>query len=245
MNDLASQNFTFISKLPLFANLEKKQLQEILKNAQIVSYKKGKILFSAAEKILNFYVVIDGMIKLFINDFDGEETILKIIDRQKSVSDIFCDYFQSNAQVVEDAKILVIPTQQIKDLIKNNFGFALNVLHETSAKNKELLNQLIQLKLTNSKQKVGQFLLGMAFEKNNGKTKTIRLKCDKSLIASYLGIKPETFSRSLQKLKDDEEITVKKDEITLLHNHSLCNYCSNEFSQKCDHRKSTFCQQNF
>lgn len=35
-------------------------------------------------------------------------------------------------------------------------------------------------------------------------------KIDNKILASYLGIKPETLSRILKKLKSDGEITIKK-----------------------------------
>ncbi|MBU6339146.1 MAG: helix-turn-helix domain-containing protein [Rickettsiales bacterium] len=104
-----------------------------------------------------------------------------------------------------------------------------------------MLDHLAKLKLANSKQKVGQFLLGVAFGKGSDKKKNVELKQDKSLIASYLGIKPETLSRTLQELKNDGEIVVEKNKITLLQNNSLCDYCDSKINSKCNNRNTSFC----
>ena len=84
----------------------------------------------------------------------------------------------------------------------------------------------------------------MSFEKSGDKTQNIQLKCDKSTIASYLGINPETFSRTLRKLKDDGEISIEQSNITLLQKQSLCKYCDSETSAKCNLRSSNFCEEN-
>lgn len=239
-----NQDFRSITKLPLLSNLSEGELREILKEAQIINCKKGKILFSQEERAFNFYIVISGMIKLFIADIDGMETTLQIIERNNFVSDIFVDTFQTNATALEDSQVLSIPLQKFRESVKNNLSLAKNIISATSSRNENLVNQLIRLKLSNAKQKVGHFLLGMSFEKGGDKTKNIQLKFDKSTIASYLGINPETLSRTLRKLKDDGEISIEQSNITLLQKNSLCSYCDNEISAKCNLRDSNLCEEN-
>ena len=62
-------------------------------------------------------------------------------------------------------------------------------------------------------------------------------KIDNKILASYLGIKPETLSRILKKLKSDGEITIKKNLITFLKIDSLCQYCNQNTSEKCLEKK--------
>lgn len=231
-----------IKKIPLFADLNEVEIREILKNSQTHNCQKGKTLFSCEEKSLNLYIVLSGVLKIFISDSEGEETVLQIADFGKSLNDIFNANFQSNAQALEDCSLLAIPLLDAREFLAKNLNFSSKILSDISAKNSELLAQLTQLKLTNAKQKVGQFLLGMAFEKSGDKEKNIELKCDKSVIASYLGIKSETLSRTLQKLKNDGEITVKKNQITLLQDNSLCDYCDSKIAAKCKQHQSSFCQ---
>jgi len=238
------QDLNSLSNISLFRNLNESELQEILKESQIIKCKKGKILFSQEEKALNFYIVISGMIRLFINDADGMETTLQIVECDNFVNDMFVNNFQTNAQAMEDSKLLSMPLQKFRESVKNNLSLANNIIAATSSKNEKLVNQLIHLKLSNAKQKVGNFLLGMSFEKSGDKTQNIQLKCDKSTIASYLGINPETFSRTLRKLKDDGEISIEQSNVTLLQKQSLCKYCDSETSAKCNLRSSNFCEEN-
>jgi CRP-like cAMP-binding protein len=171
------------------------------------------------------------------------EAVIQIINAGSSINDIFNDKFQVNIEAVNDSTILSISSQQFKKFIKENANLANNVLLDISLKNKNFIDQLVQLKMANSKQKVGQFLLGMAFEKGS-KAKNIELNFDKSVIASYLGIKPETLSRTLKKLKKDREIAVEKNKITLLRENSLCGFCNSKITIKCHRYNSSFCEQN-
>ncbi len=244
MRDQISLSLNHIKNISLFNNLNEKELQEVLEKAQIRQCKKGEILFSCEDKALHLNLVLEGVVKLFTSNEEGEETILQIVDLGKTLNDIFNSKFQTNAQALENCKILALPRLRTKEFVQKNLNFALNILDETTEKNSRLVMQLGQLKLKNAKQKVGQFLLGIAFEKGNNKAKVITLKCDKAVIASYLGIKPETLSRSLQKLKDDGEIAVEKNQITLLQENSLCQYCDSKIAEKCSRKASYFCEQN-
>lgn len=241
MNIRISQNFNLIKKVALFTNLNEGELTEILENSQISNCKKGESLFSTEEGVLYFHIVLSGTVKTFISDIDGSETVLQIINCGNFINDAFADIFQTNAQAAEDCTILSIPIRKFREFVKNNLKLASTFLAEITKRNAELLDQLTRLKITNSKQKLGQFLLGMAFENNGNKSREVELKCDKSVIASYLGMNPETLSRNLQRLKDDGEISVTKNKITLLKDSSLCNYCNNKIAMKCDQHKASFC----
>ncbi len=230
-----------LSDLKLFAKLDKKQAYEILAQAQIVNFKKNKDLFFAEEKAQNFYLILEGSVKLFVIDEDGNETILQFLQAGDFVNEVFASSYQASARALKDSKVLVFAINQIRDLVKENSQLALNFLNEITQRNSDLVDSMIRLKLTDSKNKVGQFLLGMAFEKDSGKSKNIDLKYDKASLASYLGITPETLSRVLKKLKSDGEIKVEKNKITLVKQSSLCLYCDSKIASKCDLNHADFC----
>ncbi len=59
------------------------------------------------------------------------------------------------------------------------------------------------------------------------------LPYDKSLIASYLDMKPETFSRSLKKFKT-AGFQVNKDSVILPKVGALCGFCDSDLSRVCN-----------
>lgn len=230
-----------IEKLPFFQGIKKDQLEEILQNSQLTNYKKNKILFLEQEKVKKFYIILNGSIKLTVNDAQGNEAILKMID-DGIICDLFMDNFSFSAKAVKDSQILTFPIDIFKKFIGNNFILLKNLLEESSNYNRELLSQLSILKIADGKQKVGQFLLKNSF--NDGtKTNEFILEYSKSEIASYLGIRLETFSRLLHQLENEGEIIIEKNKIVLTNEKSLCGYCNCEIANKCTKHGEVFCEQ--
>ncbi len=242
MKKFVNDDLKLVSGLSFFANFKKEDLAEILGSSQISKFKKSQNIFFAEDKALNFYMVIDGAVKLTIIDEDGNEAVLQIVEAGGFLNDIFGDVLQTSAKSMLDCTLLSFPIDQARDLLHKFPTFGLAILQETARRNKLLVDKLCSLRISDSKQKVGQFLLEMAFDGGERKSKTFDLKYEKSVIASYLGINPETLSRTLQKLKDLEEITVEKNKITLLKIDSLCDYCNSEIAGKCVMHKADFCK---
>ncbi len=174
---------------------------------------------------------------------DGEESVMQMVGPGKPIietSILLNSPFPASAQATNNAKILSIPASIIRESIKDNQNLARNMLASMANQSKDLINQLGQLTLKTAKQRVGWFLLNLLL-KDNKQSNNINLPYDKSLIASYLGMKPETFSRVLQSLKDDEELDIKRNVITLSDAFSLCQYCDGETASKCVHHNSDKC----
>jgi CRP-like cAMP-binding protein len=101
------------------------------------------------------------------------------------------------------------------------------LLKEISARNKKIFTLLSHIKINNAKQRVTQFILSLESE-NSKNPMELNLTYSKSVIASYLNIKPETFSRILNKLKKDGEIATNKNSITILKKDSLIKYLNKQ-----------------
>lgn len=222
-----------------FLDLGEEQLKLIVQKAAIVNCNKSVILFSKEEKIKNFYIILSGLLKLTAIDTNGNEAIIKTIN-SGSVCSIFDDVFSYTATAIKDSVILSINLPYFRKLAKENVIILHNLYSELSVNNKDLLLQLVSLKLQDNKQKVGQFLLGNAM-KNGKKIKDIELEYSKGEIAAYLGMRLETFSRIIHQLKEEKEILVRKNKVILTNNKSLCCYCNEEMANQCQDRNSSFC----
>jgi CRP-like cAMP-binding protein len=122
---------------------------------------------------------------------------------------------------------MLIPIKLIRGLVNDNQIFCLNLLKEISARNKKIFTLLSHIKINNAKQRVTQFILSLESE-NSKNPMELNLTYSKSVIASYLNIKPETFSRILNKLKKDGEIATNKNSITILKKDSLIKYLNKQ-----------------
>ena len=230
-----------IKRVKIFDKLKNEQLIEILEQAQIIHLKKDQILFSQEEKITNFYIVLEGLIKLSKLNSKGIEAIIKITNTG-SLCDIFGDNFMLSAVAMKNTILLSFPFKIFKNLVEKNYNLLHNILLEISLQNSDLVNQLSNLKIDDNKEKIGQFLLKNSLKKGK-KNNNIDLEYSKSEIASYLGMRLETFSRILHQLKIEEKFFIKNNKIILTQENAFCTYCNKEISINCNMKNSNFCKQ--
>lgn len=225
-----------LDKIKFFNEIDKLTIDKIIGDCQLIKIPKGKLLFTQEQIAKFFYVVIEGSISLTYLNQDGEELMVEISEIGDFLNDIFMENFLVNAKSINASQVIAIDRLKIIDLITNNHSFAINFLNKNSQRNNKIFLHLIELKSNNGKFKLVNFLLGIFFDQGQ-KNKQVLLKYNKSLIASYLGIKPETFSRILKKLTSEGEIAIKKNLITFLKIETLCKYCNLKTSEKCQDKK--------
>ncbi len=231
-----------IKLVPLFKGVDSESLQDILKYARVVEHSKGAMIFMQGEQASRFYIILEGWVKLFKGNADGEESILQVLSIGESLLEtvIFNNTpFTVNAQAVDNVKLLSIPATIIREKLQSNKDLAINMLSTVANRSQSLISQFEQLTLKNTTQRVGWFLLKLFLEKG-GITTHLKLPYDKALIAGYLGMQPETFSRTLQALKE-HGIDVDRNLINLPDIFALCDYCDAELSSKCNKAGTDAC----
>ncbi len=223
-----------IQVIPLFKGIDNNNLQDILKYARIVEHNKGAMIFMQGEQASRFYVILEGWVKLFKGNADGQESVLQILTTGNTLLEtvIFNNTaYTVNAQAVDGVKLLSIPAAIIREKLQSNKEFAINMLATVANSSQNLISQFEQLTLKNTTQRVGWFLLKLFLERGGNNT-SLKLPYDKAIIAGYLGMQPETFSRTLQALKE-HRIDIDRNLISLPDLFALCDYCDSELSARC------------
>jgi CRP-like cAMP-binding protein len=227
MNKHTNNRLEFIKKHPIFDNLSTGTIENILALSSFFNIKKNSKLFFKDEEVKYFYIIVKGSAILFENTSDGNQNILQFVKNKEIIGDVFSKNYIYSAASNEESLIMLIPIKLIRSLVNDNPIFCLNLLKEFSARNKKIFNFLTRLKVNNAKQRVIQFILLLEAE-NPNESMEITLNFSKTIIASYLNVKPETFSRILRKLKNDGEISIKKNSITLLKKDCLVRYINKQ-----------------
>ena len=119
----------------------------------------------------------------------------------------------------------------LREQIKNNNELALNLLATMSQHSQGLIRQIEDTRLKSVNERIGWFLLRLLIEQGN-KSRNIELPYDKSLIASYLDMKRETFSRSLKRLKA-KNYKIENNTIIIPHSLALCKFCDSDTTPIC------------
>jgi CRP-like cAMP-binding protein len=239
-------NLDKIRTLPLFSGLDETSFLDIMKHGRIVSHNKGSMIFIQGEQANRFFVVLEGWVKLFKGDIDGHESVLQMLSSGAALleTNLFSEApYRVSAQAVQTTKLLSIPSSLIRDKMKSNQYLMTNLIATIAGKSENLISQFEQLTLKSVSQRLGWFLLGLyldAGEKNN----KLFLPYDKSLIAGFLGMKPETFSRTMQALRETG-IKSEGNFVTIENASRLCDYCDFDMQEKCKRKGTSACKKAY
>ncbi len=227
-----------LSSIELFQDLPQNVFAKLLQVAKVHYYKKGTLIFDETKASRYFIYSIKGWVKLCRSAADGTEIIIDVFNEKHYAGEIFLFNANSDSYRVEaisDLELLVISIEELNQFIVEHHSLSLALLKAALNKQNRLTMEVEHLSIKNAMQRLGCFLLRLcATQKNEGIT--IKLPYDKSLLASRLGIRPETFSRALNKVCDEYHIEMEGDilkfkSVNDLASH-VCKFCSKTFPCK-------------
>lgn len=104
----------FLTKVPLFANLNTDQLASIGAICSKKSFKTGTILFQEKEPGSIFYIVYSGSVKVYTRAVTGEEKILSTFNAGDSFGELSLidgKPRSASAQTLEDSVLITLAAQ--------------------------------------------------------------------------------------------------------------------------------------
>lgn len=226
----------FFMNLPFFKGMEQSHLEKFSQEGHIRDYQKGYHLFSAGDDAKKFYIIINGWVKLYRSTLEGEEAVLAIFTRGDVFGEaaVFEDAtYPFSAQIAEDTKIIEISSSFLKDIAKKDTDIVARIMASMSREMHKLQLENEHLSIMTAPQRVGCLILQLSSHMN-GKGGTFTFPYDKSLAAARLGMKPETFSRSLSQLKPfgvsvtGSEMTISSFDCLMKY---VCGHCSAQIGE--------------
>ncbi|MBL6985092.1 MAG: Crp/Fnr family transcriptional regulator [Candidatus Thioglobus sp.] len=146
---------------------------------------------------------------------------------------------KASAKSVSDVLLFSIPTDVVKQQIKINNQFALNLLSSVSNKTIALSHEIELIKTQTVDYRIGYYLLKIINQKKWLSTH-IALPYNKATIASQLGMSREVLSRSLSSL-NSQGFLVDKNSVTLPNKTALCKFCDASMVEHCHNYASHDC----
>ena len=201
--DLGPGDIQVLRSQPLFRGLDGRALADLLSDARVRTYPRASLLFLQGEPADRFFVIFAGWVKLFRQSEAGEESVIAVFTAGESFAEaaIFDQAtYPVSAVVVEEARMLVVPGASFIRRLSDNGAYALNMMASMSRHLRQLVQQVEQLSVRSSTERVAGFLARLCGEAEAGAR--VQLPLEKALIAGRLGMQPETFSRALARLRD-------------------------------------------
>jgi CRP/FNR family transcriptional regulator, dissimilatory nitrate respiration regulator len=211
-----------ISQAPLFNGLSQEQLSQIQQIAIDKFYNKGRTVFLESDDCSGFYIVVSGQVKIYKVSLEGKEHILHIYGPGNPFGEVpvFSGRkFPANAETILKSHLLFIPRQAFVNLISEHPSLALNMLAILSMRLRQFTVQIENLSLKEIPARLAAYLIYLAHEQST--EDFVSLTISKGQLASLLGTIPETLSRILGKMTQQNLIRVEGRNITLLNRNGL------------------------
>ncbi|MBT3195096.1 MAG: Crp/Fnr family transcriptional regulator [Candidatus Ruthia sp.] len=226
---------TFLARHPLFEGVSGEELSTFTQSMQIQQYHKGEMVTFDDCSHANLYIAYEGLLKLTKIDEKGDEIVLSILDKNSAVTPMyFSPHYDVCAEFVKNTTLFHFSGSDIRRFIDKNHAFSNNIIQFLADSVQTLMISAEVLQLKSAKEKVGWYLVHAKI--NN----TFEMPYSKTLTASYLGMKPESFSRALSDLKK-EGVILENKKIKLKNGDELCKYCDRVAGSTCAFFRTDSC----
>ena len=211
-----------LPSIPLFQGLSEEQKGQLSGLSIRRSVLRGQQIFYEGDKADGFYIVLSGRVKIAKLSPEGKEQILHLMGPGDPFGEVpmFADgYFPANAVALEEVDILFFPRAAFVEIISRHPALAMNMLASLSRRLVHLTKLVENLSLREVHERLAAYLLHLSEQQNQ--SDTIHLDINKGQLASFLGTIPETLSRILTRLHNDELIEVAGRKIRILNRTGL------------------------
>ena len=169
----------------------------IIERAIVKEYSKGEILLHKGETCQHAFFVEQGLLRMFTIDSEGKEHVIQFAAENWIITDRASVFFEEPSEfyidVIEDCKVVLMNDNFILQLTQHNKDFA------------KQNDYLLQNHIRHLQRRINLLISATAEERYLDFIQLypdLLLRAPQWMIASYLGITPESLSRVRKKLAE-------------------------------------------
>jgi CRP-like cAMP-binding protein len=212
-----------LQQAPLLNALQAEQFQALLSTAQLYDVAESELLFQQGQRLEQIFICTSGFIKLFRLTPNGDEKIVEIISAGNSFAEAVLflggQQYPVHAVALKAAQVVGINAEQYQRMLRESVDVCFHLMGLMSKRMHWLLTEVDRLTLHNATFRLLTWLLEAPVVEGQ----TVLLDVPKHVLASRLSIKPETLSRILKRLTEQQFIRVEEQKIVLLERAALQN----------------------
>jgi CRP-like cAMP-binding protein len=199
---MTPDDWAAVMRIPLFRAIGEPLVRSILRGRSARSYDRGEAVFHQGDIAASFFLVLDGWIKLYRQLPNGDEVVVALLTKGETFAEAMMflgGRYPASAEAVSPTRLLQVDGAALRDAIMRNPQISFEMLAASSLHLRRLVEQIEQLKAQSAPKRIAGFLLSLITARSGAAQ--VALPYEKSLIAKRLGMKPESFSRALAKLR--------------------------------------------
>ncbi len=207
-----------------FGGLSSEERAELMDRGQVQTATSGTILFQHGEAYRGFYLVVKGSVHIYRLSPEGRMLVLHVMRPGESFAEVPLfeggneDTYPATAETLADSAFLFFPEAAFLDFIDHNPRTALHMLGQMAGRLREAVRQLDAVSLHDVQERLARHLVEQvpAAPDDPETPPTVKLDIPKSILAAELGTVPETLSRALRALEEENLIRSRPSEIALM-----------------------------
>ena len=184
--------------------LDKNQRALLDQQSKELTLSAGDLLFEKGDIANNIYLVKKGKITLYRLMPNGEQKVFKVFLSGGVIAEmaVFMEprIYPMSAHVAQPTLLTCYSYESLTRLFKSDTELAMKVIRFMSNRVGQLMNSLDMLTQVNANQRLVMYFAEI-YRKQKQEGNRLILPSTKKILATQLGITPETLSRLLNKLK--------------------------------------------
>lgn len=213
----------FLTRNFLFAASGSGLIAQLAHHSRWKSVRKGGAIYYPGDLAKELYIVATGLVKRVALSATGTERVIDLLHGGQCVGDVELfgeQCYNSIAMAVDDSLLVCLDGEEVRTAMGKCPQLCNRIVSLMAEKRFQLEGELMANALKSGMQRTLDYLRQQKREcVPYTEDIEIQLVASKQLIASRLGLTPETFSRTLRELSDLGVITVNGRSIRLHNEH--------------------------
>lgn len=199
-----------------FPMLEKELVQEILQVAVNKTISDGQLLMRTGQNIRSAILVLDGLVKVYREDDQGNEFFMYYLDAGKACAiSLVCALGKETsglmAKAISDATILTIPLNYVDEWMGKYKSWAQFVVNSYRERFEELLVTIDHVAFRNMDERLVFYL-----KRHQEKMNSNKIETSFTDIAQDLNSSREVISRLMKKLSEKGKVRLHRSYVEIL-----------------------------
>lgn len=190
-----------VRALRLFESMNDSNFETLMQVAYLQNFPPHLELIAEGDPADFLYIVIEGCVELYARS-NGREATMGMVGPVGTfiLAAVLKDaVYLMSARTCERSKILLIPSENIRDAFQKDETFARAIVVELASCYRGMVKLHKDLKLRTAVERLANRLL--RYHADQGTSGSLELPHDKRTLASVLGMTPENLSRAFNTLK--------------------------------------------
>lgn len=199
-------------------------LDVLIKDRDILYYKKKQIIFSEGNCSRNLYFVKKGKVKIYQTNDLGKQLVVDLYAENDFIGYVPLienSNYTEIAEALEDTELIIIPRGEFNELIKTNQQVMNLFVHLLTKSVTEKKCQMIGLAYNSLRKKVADALIRLNNTYNKAASPDFKIDISRDNLAAIAGTATESLIRTLTDFKSEKLIDISNNCIKILNKKRL------------------------